>query len=179
MGRVVLEFGDAYGRNFSVNALRIRKVRGRFSVADIMGRPGGGPQLGDTMSRMPVIPGIHLEIDSGKKVARFYDPLADDAGRVRTINEVIGETTMVGGTYGPEEEKVYDLDDDMLKTLLLEMIRRRDAGAVTVIEGTLPDKDKIDKMVGHELFDPWNTSANKPKYKKDAYGTATEAVPQA
>ena len=178
MARFTIEFGDLYGRNQSINTFRITKVRGRFSLADMHSRPEGSYPVGDGMSAMPSVPGIHMEVDTTKKTARLYDPLSDEPALLRRVNAVMSDNSIGKPNIGPDEESTLQLDDDTLKSLLYELIRKQESGSIRMIAGSLPKKEEVDAMPGFELNDPWNSSGYKPKYKKDqeAYARNLEKV---
>lgn len=168
MSRFTVEFGDAYGRNQYISSLRER-VRGRFSLSDMHARPEGCYSVGDAMSVMPEVPGIHMEVDTNKKTARLYDPLEDDTPRMMRVASIL-KNNMLGfdGQLGTAPERVVKLTDDVLKTLIAELIRRRENKSLWVKEGNLPSMEDLDKLPGHVLNDPNNSSTMKAKYKKDA-----------
>ena len=168
MSRFTVEFGDAYGRNQFISSLRER-VRGRFSLSDMHARPEGCYSVGDAMSVMPEVPGVHMQVDTSKKTVRLYDPLEDDTPRMRRIASVLKDN-MLGfdGQLGAMPEKVMTLTDDVLKTLLAELIRKRKNKSLWVKEGNLPSTEDLDKLPGHVLNDPNSSSSLKAKYKKDA-----------
>ncbi len=60
------------------------------------------------------------------------------------------------------------LEDDQLKSILVELRNKLEGGMLMVVNGDLPSREAIEKMAGRELYDPWNTGdAPKPMYKDE------------
>ena len=176
----IVEFGDNHCRNFTITTPPLnRHVRGAFDVTrlgqridmgSVDGRKTGQPDMSSTARRIPSIPGIHLEIRPRERKARLYDPLAEEPGK-----QVLEEYNLLAehnreklrGPYAAEQPVTKDLDDDQLKTLLFELLRKNESGSIRVIKGELPTREQIESLAGYELNDPGNKGSGKPRYKKD------------
>ena len=174
LNKFTVEFGDAYGRNFMFGSLKMR-IRGRFSIAEMMARPGGGPNVGQAMAQMPTVPGIHLDVNCKTGEYRLWDPL-EEPGNARLVDQIAAVMKNASLSQGNEKFKGQDemsgkMDDDRLKTMVAELIRMYDNGSIRVISGTLPKQEEVEKAKGRILNDLWNSSAHKPKYKdqQEAY----------
>ncbi len=168
-----VEFADDYCRNFTITTppLSGSDVRGRWDTARLSRRPQRMRDLGTTGNRIPSpIPGAMLEIDVRRKHVRLFDPLKEtEAGR-----EVLAEYNRVASTTPALKKDCigftaveFDVDDDQLKTLLLEILRKKDSKCIDMITGTLPTAEQVNRLPGHELYDPSNPGDDKPRYKKD------------
>lgn len=117
------------------------------------------------MTGMPDIPGLRMKIIPKDHKAILYDPLEDDPDRIARINRVAERARAIykGApfTFVPASE--FELNPDMLKTLLIELNRKVDTRCCVVVDGTLPGLDDIAKLDGRQLYDPWN-NGRKPTY---------------
>lgn len=182
-GRFTVEFADDWSRNFCFHSppLAGLDIRGRWDTAR-MGRrqwPGdrrrvGTRDFGTAGNKIPSpIPGLMLSVDVRHKKIRLFDPLLEtDEGKaiLADYNEIIKDipALRVGDSKIAGMEAIeYDLNDDQLKTLLLELRRKWDSKTLDIVEGDLPSLKQIESLDGHELYDPSNPSDDKPYYKKD------------
>lgn len=165
-----VEFGDLHCRNHTINCFRLR-VRGTWSVTRLHQRGIGGRDIGQAMSSMPDIPGQRLRIDPRAMKATLYDPLDDDPALLERINVVAknARSFWKGAPFKAVPVVELSLTPDLLKTLLAELRRKREAGNVAVVEGRMPSNETIEKMDGKEMYDPWN-SGRKPRYVEEVDG---------
>jgi hypothetical protein len=162
-----VEFGDATSSgSFSIITLNRFKVRGRFRRDQIH-----APMLGEKMSQMPDVPGIQMTVLPREKKAVAHDPLADDADLLAKANGVWNDSAMgrsPGGGSKPWPDTEFALDDDTLKTLCIELVRKRGSGVLSVVRGALPTEQQIEDLPGGELYDPGNSNQHgHPRYAED------------
>lgn len=178
-----VEFADDWCRNFTITSppLAGQDIRGRWDTARMARRKWDGDKrrvgtrdFGTAGNRLPSpIPGAMLAVNIRRKKIRLFDPLMESQeGKdiLKDYNEVIkdipalrnGNSEIVG--FDAIE---YDVTDDQLKTLLIELLRKKDSKCIDLIDGELPTAKQIDSLDGHELYDPSNNSDDKPYYKKD------------
>ena len=166
-GKFTVELGDSKGSNFILRTLSSRKLRGRFNRADMHNGSNPAPIEGK-MSRLPDIPGTHLDVDLGKKTVVIRDPLGEEKnqGVVNSVNRVMRAANLREDkrTVEPQTEK---FDDDGLVTFLMELHRFDSAGCLHEVSGSLPSVAAIEAAPGDELFDPGSKSQTQCKYKKD------------
>lgn len=174
LNKFTVEFGDAYGRSFMFGTLKTR-IRGRFSIAEMMARPGGGPNVGQAMSQMPTIPGVHLDVNCKTGEFRLWDPL-EQPGSERLRDQITAVMANASIAQGSERFKGIDeasgkLNDDKLVTMCDELLRMEENGSIIVRSGTLPKRSDLESHKGRILNDLWNSSAHKPKYldQQDEY----------
>lgn len=165
-----VEFGDVYCRNQFINCLRLR-ARGAWSIQRLHQRPGGGRDLGSTMSQMPAIPGQQLRVVPREMKAYLEDPLTEDPQLLETINAVAYRARSIwkGNPFKPVPTVTLSLTNDLLVTLIHELHRKVEAGNAVVIKGRLPGNDQIQKIPGRELYDPLN-NGRKPTYVDEVDG---------
>lgn len=165
-----VEFGDTYCRNHSISTFRL-KVRGAWSITRLHQRPIGGRDIGAAMSGMPAIPGQTLRVEPKEMKAYVEDPLQDDKDLLDSINSVAEKARSIwkGAPYKPVPTTELLLTNDLLKTLLMELLRKEKAGNITVTKGRLPKVDAIENLPGRELYDPWN-NGKKPMYVDQVEG---------
>jgi hypothetical protein len=166
----IVECGDKYNSTITLDTFTTR-LRGRCSVSEFMGN--AGRTIGDKMAAMPNIPGIRIAVFIPHKKVRIYDPLGENSQEAKRLLDSISRQLrkarqkQSSDTLTPVEERVIDLDDDKLKTLVLEIHMHVSKGSMFRHNGEIPSKELIAKMPGHELTNPWSNSRIKPKYKKD------------
>lgn len=160
-----VEFGTDRNQMVMINTLKMR-VRGRYSLATFLSRPGGARDVG-AMARMPTIPGMRLAVHPARLTCRLHDPLEGDDELLGRINATVEGIPSLGqgGTLTHVPASEHQLTQDAMKTLLLELNRR--THEFTITNGDLPTPREIEDMEGDELYDPHNSSARRPKYKKD------------
>lgn len=159
-----VEFGDNYLRNHTIATFRLR-VRGSWSITALHQRPIGGRDIGAAMSAMPAIPGQTLRVEPREMKAYVEDPLADDPSLLESINAVAQKARSIwkGAPFKAVPVTELILSSDLLKTLIMELYRKLEAGHIKVLEGKLPNREQVDKLPGRELYDPWN-NGRKPTY---------------
>ena len=172
----IVEFSDDCCRNFSFNTppLQGLEVRGRWDVAKLAQREQGMRDLGTAGNRIPTpMPGMYLEVDVRKRRIELSDPLGttkEGIAALERFNRVAKDFPALRKGDSPQvahPTRPYEIDDDQMKTLLLELLRKNDAGCLIVIKGSLPTREMVLGLAGDELYDPQNTSAEKPRLKKD------------
>lgn len=186
-GRVTVEFGDDFGRNIAIMSLVGITVRGEFSLSRMQLRKDqskgrrngqflGSKSPNQEMQGLPQsIPGERMTLDFGNNQCTIFDPLnePEQADLVRRLETVLKRGLRIGS--GAESKldfempRVMKLDDDQMKTLLLELRQKVNNNEAKIIDGALPDEKVIrDSFPGRELFDPRCMSIRrKPKYKED------------
>lgn len=168
-----VEFADDYCRNFTISAppLQGADIRGRWDTARLARRPQRMRDLGTMANRIPSpIPGAMLRVDVRRKNIRLFDPLGDsEAGKkiLAEYNAIAKDIPALKKDCKAFEAVEKEVDDDQLKTLLLELLRKKESDCIVVVEGELPTVAQIEKLAGHELYDPSNPGDDKPRYKKD------------
>lgn len=169
--RFEVEFGDSNCRNFIIVNLDRLRVRGAWSVAKMSQRPEGARELGNSMVKMPSIPGQRLQMqfhDDGSSRVVIYDPLENDPQTVERVNNLRKEIpALIGADWGATEKIERDLDQDRTVTLLFELVRMAAADKLKVTKGELPTPDQIKNLPGEELWDPGDTMTNHHRYKTD------------
>lgn len=167
---VTVEFGDVYCRNHTINTFRL-KVRGAWSITRLHQRPGGGRDIGAAMSSMPAIPGQTLRIEPKELKAYVEDPLSENESLLETVNSVAQKARSIwkGAPYKAVPTVELVLSEDLLKTLLFELLRKQAAGQIDVLKGKLPSAETIEKLPGRELYDAWN-NGRKPTYVDEVGG---------
>lgn len=167
-----VEFADDYCRNHTITTppLQGLDIRGRWDTSRLAKRPQGMRNLGEEATKIPSpIPGAYLRVDPVRRTVRLFDPLsATDAGKatLEHYNKVAKGVPILRERQ-PFEAIQHEVDDDQLKTLLIELHRKLASRCIDVVEGTLPSLKQIEQLSGHELYDPSNPGDDKPKYKKD------------
>lgn len=177
----VLEFSAPYNRVVTINALR-QRCRGAFSLRTLAARPEGAVNyVGQGMSQMPDIPGLHIALDFENKRYRIFDPLERNKALLKQINAVIRSVPSVvqSAEVSPVEEVRGELNDDQWKSLILELKKKVDdePSYAIVRDGKMPTDEEIAKMKGRRLADPWN-NGRKPMYadQMDDYARQLDAV---
>ncbi len=151
--------------------------KAKYGTTTYMPRDGIGE-----CGAMPVIPGIRLEVNPRAGTVKIFDPLGDPANKdlVEQIENVLKGSADYVTIREVGSEKVrawptaeHELDDDMMKSLLLE-IARNVHGPVehrvfTAMAGSrVPTVKELDDFPGDELYDPWSSNPDRPVYVKDA-----------
>jgi hypothetical protein len=174
-----VEFADLKNSGLmSIDTLRIREgMRPAWTKSNFF-RKGSGADIGD-MARMPDIPGVRLTVDPRKSTLLIHDPLSDDKELCQQIKRVLegGEdyiTMRIVGSenFRPTPDATHKLDDDELKTVMLEIARKtyapEDVRTMVAVNGShVPTEEELADFPGDELFDPWNSNEDKPRYVKD------------
>jgi hypothetical protein len=171
----VVEFGDDSCRQITLDAVRLT-LRGAWSMATLAGRPGGC-RTGEKMMGSPEVPGIRCAVNPRDGKAIFFDPLEDDKQLLDKINRWASGVQAVkvadGYTAWPKQE--FELDEDQLKTLCIELYRKCNGGGfgvkgthvcAKVVKGKLPTEEEIAAMPGDEMIEQWNEGRH-PRYRKD------------
>jgi len=128
--------------------------------------------LSDATNRIPDMPGIRLVLDCQRRTAILFDPCepgGDGEAAMKAYN-VFAESKQFPGfdVAAPVRRREYKkLEDDQMKSILVELRNKLDGGMLSVVSGDLPSMEAIDKMAGREIYDPWNTDGPKPKYKDE------------
>jgi len=181
--KFTVEFGDVNCRNFLFAPLR-QKVRGRFSISTLMSQEGGGQTPGNAIAGMPVIPGMHLDVDCSANTYRLWDPLNNEGQEAKDllskIKTIMNRALLLGSDKDLKgvNDASGKLSDDELVTMVVHIKRMELANSVSVVRGDLPSDKAIEEYTGRELNDPWNTSAHKPRYadEQDAYAKKIAAA---
>jgi len=172
----VVEFGDDGNRSITIDTLRLT-VRGAWSVATLHNREEGGRDLGAVMSGMPAIPGLRMAVDPRAGTAVLFDPLSDDEELRERITRVLNRSVVLKTreTIKAVKDQEFELNDDQLKTLCIELVRKCTGRACGVhgvhlsaklVKGDLPTEEQIGQMPGEELIELWNEGRH-PRYRKD------------
>ncbi len=177
--RFIIEFGDGtYCRNFTISSAPFQGmiVRGAFSLSALSRRPEGMRDVGQHATRLPDLPGLRLAVDTRGRRVGVFDPLGPDADKygregdakrgaetLDRFNSAVKNIPGFNNKYGPVATSEHELDDDQLKTILLEMRQKLDEHCISVVVGTFPTKAEIEDMPGRRLCDPMN-QGRKPKY---------------
>lgn len=151
--------------------------RGHWSNAKIPGQ-----EMRPAIRAMPEIPGIHLEVNTEARTCRSYDPLASDASRWAQIERIQRENAIhLDPNAKPWPEKVFQADDDMLKTWIFWFWKLVDAGNARVVEGQIPEMKEILEMPGTAVVGQFNSSISRQltAEKDSVYGRlhASKRVP--
>jgi hypothetical protein len=167
-----VEFADDYCRNFTVTTPPLQgiDIRGRWDTSRLAKRPQGMRDLGQEAVKIPSpIPGAYLLVDIARGRIRLEDPCeTTEAGKavLEQYNKVAKGVPSLR-EKSPFVALEYKVDDDQLKTLLLELHRKKESNCITMVEGELPTIKQIESLPGDELYDPSNQGEDKPRYKKD------------
>ena len=167
-----VEFADNYCRNFTVTTPPLQgiDIRGRWDTSRLAQRPQGMRDLGQEAVKIPSpIPGAYLRVDIARGMIRLEDPCeTTDAGKaaLAQYNKVAKGVPSLREKQ-PFEALQYKVDDDQMKTLLLELHRKKESECIVIVEGELPTIKQIENLPGDELYDPSNQGEDKPRYKKD------------
>ena len=140
--------------------------RGRWSIHKQGTRTAS---ISSRMSTMPDIPGIRIKLVPKDNKVISTDPLEGENRLLNSISSTYrGAMPGFGGTFTsvPRSEKV--LDDDMFKTLLLELrdCTVRKTATLEVVSGAMPTVDQIESLPGRELND-MHSPLPHAKYKGD------------
>jgi hypothetical protein len=175
--KFTVEFGDSFLRNHTINTPPMQTVvRGAFSLPQLARRERDGkkytmPDIGSKALRIPEFPGAQMSIDCRTRKVRLFDPLDSPDGKelLEQYNNLAKSEQGQGlpRNLGPFKAMEHTLDKDQLKTLVIELARKIESKCCRVVDGDFPDPAQIDAMDGDELYDPQNTSSDKPRYKKD------------
>ena len=90
--KFTIEVGDDKGRNPLFGPAH-QQLRGRWSRELMIGTISGKQAL----SKMPDVPGLYIEVNTEKKAARIYDPLAEPKNKklldtvTPLFKEIVGE----------------------------------------------------------------------------------------
>ena len=166
-----VEFGDDYCHNFIIRTPPFEQtVRGEFSLSRLGRRPEGMRDVGADAMKIPDLAGMRLAVDPRKGTATLFDPLLEGKGaealarynglakKVPSLNE-----------YKALDPVTKQVNQDQLKTLILELRQKRENKQISIVEGEFPNDSEIEAMPGRELFDSMN-SGRKPKYKDEFEG---------
>jgi hypothetical protein len=168
-----VEFADDNCRNFTISTPPLQGVdiRGRWDTSKMASRVQGMRDLGTEATRIPTpMMGMRLRIDVRKNEAELFDPLGTtDEGKAQLAryNGVAKGIPALRKDCSAHPTVKYTLDDDQLKTLLYELLRKKESKCLIEVEGSLPTAKQIESLKGNELYDPANNSDDKPRYKKD------------
>lgn len=137
-------------------------LRGRWANSNVL----VGQSARNELSRMPDIPGIHIQVSVRQRQARLYDPLAEQPDLVRKINDCY--KVIEGKEGGPMKDRtIKDMTPDDIKTWLFWMARTVEAGQARVVKGTLPSLAEIADLPGKTRIEQFNQSARKRKFLED------------
>lgn len=163
---LVVEFGDENNRQILLSTKR-EKLRGKFSIAGLHQRKNvPGRSVGESMSRMPDIPGMRMELIFSKNEIRIFDPLADDPDLLDKINAVGRDQGISSRPYKAVPERKEEMDNDTFKTMVREIVQLVKAESATVVDGDIPKLEAVDKLPGRYLNDPGNTTTQgKAKFE--------------
>lgn len=144
-----------------------RKLRGRWD-RDKFPR---GSVTDDEFSKMPnPIPGMYIEVDSAKRMARIFDILGDENPKVQSILKRIEEVIKASGVadrarIGPDKtETLTKLDDNELKTWAYYARRFLDNRCVEIKKGAVPTMEEIEALPGLTRREIFDQSPLKPEY---------------
>jgi hypothetical protein len=160
-----VECGDEGNRQIPLDMMRMW-LRGAWKSQNIK------CDMGPEMRKMPDSPGIYLEVKPRDSTLRIFDPLSlpKNATLLQNLNKAVEDITSVktgtGRKLGPMLEVVHTLDEDQLKTVMLEISRKvyGPMPCMTAVQGTVPTAQELKGYPGRELNDPWNSSQFKAKY---------------
>jgi len=158
----VIEFGDACQRRMTLSTFR-EHVRGAWDLQRLHERPDGGRDVG-VMQKMPNIPGMRIRISVDEREALLFDPLEDDPALLARVNASASAAGIRGGGWTFVPRSLRKLNEDQLKTLLLELRALIDESKAWEVEGRLPSPQAIDQLPGRQLFDPLANSSVQPRY---------------
>lgn len=168
---VILECGNSLNQTITLDTFK-QRLRGSWSSAGLMAKRGRA--LGDKMTQMPDIPGIRIAIYLTLKTVRFYDPLnlPEYKELLVRINSASrnAKVHQSGGQYRGVQDVEKVVTDDVMKTLLLEIVNvhmTKEDPTMRVVNGQLPELDFINKLPGDQLYDPWSNNSLKPDFVKD------------
>lgn len=139
-------------------------LRGRWSKAKVLIGVSSRAEL----QKIPDIPGIHISLDSIRKVGRIYDIL--DMPENKSLLEAIRKpyAAVTGQEGGPEKEKIYkDMKDNDVKTWAHWMRRLVERGSAVVVSGILPSESQIAKLPGKTQLEMYRTTSGPKIYKED------------
>lgn len=149
-------------------------LRGRYDFSNIAHRDKSESMK--ALSRVSVIPGICVELDTDKAIGRVFDPLREtEEGRRKwaEISAVVREYQFEFGnaTQLMETQEYSELSQDDIKTWMFEMRKVVDAGYARMIsEAKLPSSVEIrTKVPGKRVRDIWNSGEQT---RGDGYGGA-------
>ena len=185
-----VELGDECNRNFMLSTPRITQppLRGRWSRTNLYNRPDGikgALNPGPVVGAMPDIPGMCLEVKCHPPAnpqkadtvgtVRIYDPLKNDPALLKELNRIGSSSDAVMLKSSSEEwvgreEVTHELTADEMKSLLLEisrMVYGKPPSARPLSGCEVPTEKELANFGGREIYDPWNSSNSKPKYKED------------
>lgn len=177
--KFILEVGDDYGRNILISSLKnMQPLRGEFNPARFQNRktvegkpmPGKPPFIAG-ISGVPPIPGMRLVVDVQAGEVTVLDPLADDPDLLARIEELLRNGLRINSDskLGAMKPQTIELNDDEMKTLLLELYDHLHTGSAKIVKGQFPEskEDIEEQMPGRELFDVRSSLNRKPKYKDE------------
>lgn len=122
--------------------------RGRWSRKNLVRR---GAQSDGEFAAMPDLPGLCVVVNTGKRVIRRFDPLADPDNEKLLKRAQRIALAVTGTKMAPEKAKTWReraADDNTLKTFCFWVLRLKDAGLVNVVKGRVPEFDEIRKLPG-------------------------------
>ena len=167
-----VECADSRNRTIMLNSIPLAPLRGRWSISSYNGKEGG-QHPGTPLQSMPDVPGLHIEVRPAEKKVRIYDPLEQNAALLAEINRVADQSVSIkpsDGKFTPVEATVIDLNEDQIKTLMLEIARRvygKYPEMRPVLGSKVPTEADLEGFAGDELFDPRSNSVDKPLHLKD------------
>lgn len=137
-------------------------LRGRYDFSNVTHRDKS--EAMKAMSRVGVIQGICVELDTDKGLGRVFDPLRETEEGRKKWTEVLAVLREYQFEFGNvtqlmETQEYRDLSQDDVKTWMYEMRKVVDGGCARVIsESKLPSLADIrTKVPGKRIRDIWNS----------------------
>ncbi len=159
---IEIEFGDERNRYFAWGPT-MEKMRGHWTRKNLH-----SDELVEELATMPDIPGMRIRVAYERRLAVVYDPLSLEANKTTCdrIAAIIFDRWRIKA--GPEKTTTREkMDADDLKTWLYGMRRRVNNKEATVIVGTLPSLDEIDKLPGRVRIEMYNSSSRACKWREE------------
>ena len=156
----VIEIGDEKNRNV-IWPLDNRLLRGRWVKSNIPPE-----SVGEKIAKIPDLPGVCIRLNSAKRAADIFDPLASPQNKA-LLERAQQATAGVFGPFGPEELATFDeLDNDGIKSWCYWARRLVDAGTARVKRGAVPEMDEIIAMPGRYATNNHDQGVNAERSKE-------------
>ena len=148
-------------------------LRGRHDWANVTNAVAVRRSGQTPITKMPTIPGLHIELDVTKKCARIYDPLSlpENESLLNDISSVWASN--YGKLCKPKaEEKHKDMSQNQVATWFHWMRRYVDANMARLVSGdikqTVKGRVRVDFFNNAQTFkDRVSGRIENPKYKDE------------
>lgn len=161
-----IEFGNENNQMLAVSVFK-EKYRGWWRLSNLRS------DVGSRITKMPNIPGQRMAVDIKNMKVEVFDPLEDDPALLAQIDAAMSHQDLKlksrEGKLEPVPRVKKTVTPDQMVTLLMDLKRKLNRGYCEIVSGKFPSHEQIKSVRGREIYDPWNSSHYKPRYKDESY----------